>query len=156
MKVPAIRRLAQVEQEALETPRLTHEAKIWRRNQRIWLRLHISLEARTLMEVLTTRGEPEVMLKQEMYSLLVQVMWTLKQRACENMPVRWIRKHTSQLHDFDWEVYLIVPTRGGRRSVSGSASQSRGYHHLWFSRYPTPFRTMTVPTIGPYLGRCNA
>ena len=39
----------------------------------------------------------------------VQVIWTLKQRACEKMLVRWIRKDTSQLHDFDWEVSLIVP-----------------------------------------------
>ena len=45
----------------------------------------------------------------------------------------WVRKNTSQLHDFDWEVSLLVPTPGGRRSVSGSASQATGYHHIWFS-----------------------
>ena len=135
-KVRAIRRLAEVETKALERVRLMHEAMIWRRNQRIWLPMHINSEAKTTMEVVTTRGELEVMLKQEMYSLLIQVLWTLKQRACKNMPVRWIRKDTSQLHDFDWEVSLIVPTPGGRRSVSGSASQARGYHHIWFSGMP--------------------
>ena len=93
--------------------RLTLEEIICMRNQRIWLRLQINLGVRTTMEVVTTRGEPQVMLKQEMYSLLVKVMWTLKPRACENMLVRWICKDT--LHDFDWEVSLIVPTRGGRR-----------------------------------------
>ena len=67
------------------------------------------------MEVGTTRGEPEVMLKQEMYSLLVQVIWTLKQRACENMLGRWTRKDTSQRHDFEWVVSLIRPTLSGRR-----------------------------------------
>ena len=30
----------------------------------------------------------------------------------------------------------MVPTPGGRRSVSGSASQARGYHHIWFSGMP--------------------
>ena len=50
-----------------------------------------------------------------------------------NMLVRWIRKPTLQIHDFDWEVSLIVPTPGGWRSVSVSASQARGYHHMWFS-----------------------
>ena len=64
---------------------------------------------------------------------LVQVIWTLKRRACENLLVRCIRKDTSQLHDFDWEVSLIVPTLGGRRSMSVSASQARGYRHMWFS-----------------------
>ena len=88
------------------------------------------------MEVVTTKGEPKVILNQEMYSLLVQVIWTLKRRACENMIVRWICKDTLQLHDFDWEVYLIVPTPSGRRSVSTSASQAWGYHHLWFSGMP--------------------
>ena len=82
------------------------------------------------MEVVTTTGEAKVMLKQEMYSLLVQVMWTLKQRACENMLVWWIRKNTSQLHDFDWEVSLIVPTPGQGFSP-----------HLVFgnAQYPAPF-----------------
>ena len=106
----------------------------------MWLRLHIISEARTTMEVVTTRGETKVMLKQEMYSLLVQVIWTLKQRACENMLIRWIRKDTLQLHDVDWEVSLIVPTPGGRRSISASASQASGYHHIWFSGMPDILR----------------
>ena len=72
------------------------------------------------------------MLKHEMYSLLVQVIWKLKRRACENMLVRWIRKDTRQLHDFDWEVSLIASTPSGRRSVSTSASHARGYHHIRF------------------------
>ena len=60
--------------------------------------------------MVTIRGEPQVMQKQEMYSLLVQVIWTMKQRACEKMLVRWICKDTSHLHYFDWEVSLIVRT----------------------------------------------
>ena len=52
------------------------------------------------------------------------------------MLVRWIRKDKLQLHDFDWEVSLIVPTLGGRRLASVSASQARGYHHIWFSAMP--------------------
>ena len=77
-KVLAIRRLAEVEEEALDTLRLTHEAMIWRRNQRVWLRLYIVCEARMTMEVVTMRGEQEVMLKQEMYSSVVQVIWVLE------------------------------------------------------------------------------
>ena len=49
---------------------------------------------------------------------------------------RWIRKDTLQLHDFDWEVFLIVSTPGRRRLVSVSASQARGYHHIWFLGMP--------------------
>ena len=30
----------------------------------------------------------------------------------------------------------MVPTSGGRRAVSVSASQARGYHHMWFSGMP--------------------
>ena len=45
-KVPAIRRLAEVEQEALQTLRLTHETMIRRRNKGIWLRLQINSEAK--------------------------------------------------------------------------------------------------------------
>ena len=52
------------------------------------------------------------------------------------MLVRWIRKDTLHFHDFDWEVSLIVPTPGGRRSVSVSASQAGGYHHMWFLGMP--------------------
>ena len=94
-------RLAEVEQEALETLRLTHEAMIWRHHQRIGFRLHIASKARMKMEVVTMRGEPEVMLQQDIYSLAVQVIWVLKQRASENLLVRWSRKDTSKLHDFD-------------------------------------------------------
>ena len=74
---------------------------IWRWNQRVWLRLHIASEARMTMEVVIVRGEPQVMLKQEMYSLIVQVIWVLKQRASENLLVRWCRIDTLKLHDFD-------------------------------------------------------
>ena len=118
---------------------------IWRCHQRRWLRLHMSSDARTTMEVVMTREEPEVMWNHEMYSLLVQVIWTPKRRACENLVVRWICKDPSQRHDFDWEVSLLVPGPGGRRSVSVSAS-----------RYPTPFCTSDIPTIRTNLGRCSA
>ena len=131
-----MRRLAQVEEGALETLKLTHEAMIWRRNQRIWLTPHIVCGARMTMEVVTTRGEPEVMLKQEMYSLVVQVIWVEKQRASENLLVTSSRKDTSQLHDFDWEVSLVVPTPRGRRPISVTASQARGYHHICFAGLP--------------------
>ena len=47
--------------------------------------------------------------------------------------VRWSRKDTSKLHDFDWEVSLLVPTPRGRRSMCVSASQAKGYHRIWFA-----------------------
>ena len=50
------------------------------------------------------------------------------------MLVSWIRKDTLQLHDVDWEVSLIVPTQAD--GVSVSASQARGYRHIWFSGMP--------------------
>ena len=55
------------------------------------------------------------------------------------MLVRWIRKDTLQLHDFDWEVSLMVPIPGGQRSGQGVSP------HLVFgnARYPALFRTST-------------
>ena len=68
-------------------------------------------------------------------------------------------------HDFDWEVSLVVPTPGGPRSMSVSASQARGYHHIWFAGLPDilrrfeqvifrqsdPISGNTVPVVYTYL-----
>ena len=52
---------------------MTFDTIQWRRNQRVWLRLHIEAPARMLCEVVTIYGTPEPMAQREMLSLMVQV-----------------------------------------------------------------------------------
>ena len=49
----------------------------------------------------------------ELFSLMVAVCWLFKQRAYENMRISWIRKPDGQLHIFDWEAILMVPSATG-------------------------------------------
>ena len=79
-----------------------------------------------LCEVVNMYGEPESMSSQELYSVMVQVYWQLKQRAWENMQVWWCRKDIGQLHHFDWKVSLVVPTPSGCRVVSPLACRCMG------------------------------
>ena len=48
-------------------------------------------------------------------------------------PVCWIRKREDQMHIFDWEAILMVPTATGRRSVRTSAGRAGDYFHIWFA-----------------------
>ena len=59
--------------------------------------------------------------------------WLLKERACENMRIRWIRKREDQMHIFNWEAILMVPTASGRRPVRTSAGMSGDYFYIWFA-----------------------
>ena len=89
-----------------------------------------------MVEVVTTLGQPELMSHQEVFSLMVAVCWLLKQRAYENMRISWIRKREDQMHIFEWEAILMVPTAAGRRSVRASAGRSGDYYHIWFAGAP--------------------
>ena len=66
-----------------------------------------------MVAVVTTLGEPEPMSHQEVFSLMAAVCWLLKQRAYENMRISWIRKREDQMHIFEWEAILMVPTATG-------------------------------------------
>ena len=50
-----------------------------------------------LCKVVTMYGTPKSMSNQELYSVIVQMCWQLKLRACENMQVQWCRKDVEQL-----------------------------------------------------------
>ena len=67
---------------------------------------------------------------------MVAVCWQLKQRAYESMRISWIQKREDQMHIFDWEAILMVPTATGRRSVRTSAGRSGDYCHMWFAGAP--------------------
>ena len=67
---------------------------------------------------------------------MVAICWMLKQRVCENMRTSWTRKREDQLHTFNWEATLMVPTAAGRRPVRTSAGGSRECYHAWFAGMP--------------------
>ena len=49
----------------------------------------------------------------------------------------------------------MVPTPGGRKSVSVLASQARGYHHMWFAGLPEilrRFQQVVFRQTDPILG----
>ena len=52
------------------------------------------------------------------------------------MRISWTRKKEDQLHTFNWEATLLVPTAAGRRPVRTSAGRSGEYYHGWFAGMP--------------------
>ena len=105
----------------------------WRRNQRVYLRLQPSGPTHVRFDVVNTFGEPEVMSKQELYSLLVQLVWLLRRRVAENAPVHCYHKDETQIHTFEWGVTLDMPTRTGHRVITSLSGVAWGYYHVWFS-----------------------
>ena len=93
-----------------------------------------------MVEIVTTLGTPEPMSHQELFSLMVAMYWLLKQRACENMRISCIRKREDQMHTFNWEAILMVPTAAGRLPVRTSAGMSRDYFYIWFAGMPEVLR----------------
>ena len=65
---------------------------LWRRKQRVWLKLRINSPSEVLAEVMTVHGTPRPMMHQVMYSLTVHVFWILRQRMKENLQVQWAIK----------------------------------------------------------------
>ena len=86
-----------------------------------------------MVEIVTTLGAPEPMSHQELFSLMVAMYWLLKQRACENMRISWIRKREDQMHTFTWEAILMVPTAAGHRPVRTSTGKSGDIYLIWFA-----------------------
>ena len=85
-----------------------------------------------MVEIVTTLGTPEPMSHRELFSQMVAMYWLLKRCACENMRISWIRKREDQMHTFNWEAILMVPTAAGRRPVRTSAGMSGDYFCMWF------------------------
>ena len=72
----------------------------WARNQQIWLRLDQPHSTRMRCEIVDNHGEPLLMNNQELYSVMVQINWTLKTEALTNMPVQWRPKGAGKWHPF--------------------------------------------------------
>ena len=51
------------------------------------------------------------------------------------MRISWTRKR-EDLHTFNWEATLMVPTAAGRWPVRTSAGRSGEYYHIWFAGMP--------------------
>ena len=61
----------------------------WAHNQQIWLRLDQPHGTTMHCEIVDNHGEPLLMSNQELYSVMVQINWTLKTQALANMQVQW-------------------------------------------------------------------
>ena len=59
------------------------------RNQQSWLRLDQPHDTGMHCEIVDDHGEPLLMSNQELYSVMVQINWTLKSQALANMQVPW-------------------------------------------------------------------
>ena len=92
--------------------------------------------SRMMLEIVTTFGAPEPMTHQELFSLMVAISWMLTKRVCESMRINSTRKREDQLHTFNWEATLMVPTAAGRRPERTSAGRSGEYYHVWFAGMP--------------------
>ena len=125
-----------MENEAPGFLNTTRGAIQWRRNQQVWIRRMIQGPSRMMIEIVTTLGAPEPMTHQELFSLMVAICCMLKQRVCENMRITWASKREDQLHTFNWEATLMVPTASGRQLVHTSAGRSGKYVHVWFTGMP--------------------
>ena len=78
-------------------------------------------------------GEPLLMSNQELYSVMVQINWTLKTRAVTNMQIEWRPKSAGKRHPFQWEVILHCPTAEGHRVVPSSVSRNGDWLHVWLT-----------------------
>ena len=61
-------------------------------------------------EIVDNHGEPLLMSNQELYSVMVQINWTLKTQALANMQVQWRPKSVGKWHPSQWEAILHCPT----------------------------------------------
>ena len=52
---------------------------------------------------------------------------------CENLHISWTGKREDQLHTFNWEATLVVPTAARRWPVRTLAGRSREYYHVRFA-----------------------
>ena len=105
----------------------------WARNQQIWLRLDQPHDTRMRCEIVDNHGEPLQMSNQELYSVMVQINWTLKTQALANMQVQWRPKSAGKWHPFQWEAILHCPTVEGHRAVPSSVSRTGDCMHVWLT-----------------------
>ena len=62
--------------------------------------------------------------KQEIFSLLVHVLWRIKMEIQENATVRWRPKSTTT-HPYKWEVRVCMYLREGARAYCNGSHMGR-------------------------------
>ena len=105
----------------------------WARNQQIWLPLDQPQSTRMHCEIVHNRGEPLLMNKQELYSVMVQSNCTLKTQALTNMQVQWRPKSAGKWHPFQWEAILHCPMAEGHKAVPSFVSKNGDCLHVWLT-----------------------
>ena len=86
-KVQALSQLDAIADEGLRAVNAELTTMAWARNQQNWLRLDQPHNTRMHCEIVDNHGEPLLMNNQEVYSVMVQINWTLKIQALTNMQV---------------------------------------------------------------------
>ena len=84
-------------------------------------------------EIVHNHGEPLLMNNQELYSVMVQINWTLKTQAVTNMEVHWRLKSACKWHPFQWEAILHCPTAEGHKEVPSCVSRNGDRLHVWLT-----------------------
>ena len=77
----ALSQLDAIANEGLQAVEAELTTMAWARNQQIWLRLDQPHDTRMHCEIVDNHGEPLLMSNQELYSVMVQINWTLKERS---------------------------------------------------------------------------
>ena len=106
----------------------------WARNQQIWLRLDQPHSTRMHCEFVDNHGEPLPMMNnRELYSMMVQISWTLKTRALTNMQIEWRPRSAGKWHPFQWEAIHHCSTAEGHTAVPSSVSRNGDCLHMWLT-----------------------
>ena len=132
-KVQALSQLDAIANEGLQAVEAELTTMARARNQQIWLRLDQPHDTRMHCEIVDNHGEPLLMSNQELYSVMVQINWTLKSQAVANMQVQWRPKSAGKWHPFQWEAILHCPTAEGHRAVPSSVSRTGDCMHVWLA-----------------------
>ena len=114
-KVQALSQLDTISNEGLRAVNAELTTMASARNQPIWLRLHQPHSTRMHCEIVDNHGEPLLMSNQEVYSVMVQINWTLKTQALTKMQRQRRPKSAGKWHPFQWEAILHCPTAEGHR-----------------------------------------
>ena len=92
------------------------EVAPWCDHQLVWCATVECTELWLAFTVVNRWGEQEVMRKQEIFSLLVHLLWRIKMEVQENATVCWCPKSTTA-HPYEWEVRVRVYVREGAWDV---------------------------------------
>ena len=129
----ALSRLDAIANEGLRAVDAELTTMAWARNQQIWLRPDQPDSTRMHCEIVDNHGEPLLMSNQELYSVMVQINWTLKTQALTNMQVQWRPKSAGKWQPFQWEAILRCPTAQGHRAMPSSVSKNGDCMHVWLA-----------------------